>query len=109
MRIRIPAALAFSALAARRRRRRCQAQVQEDSAADLTARVETAAEVLRQIQSVPEEQIPAELFRGGRAVAIFPKVIKVGLLVGGRFGQGVLSVRSEDGGWSSPVFMELAG
>ena len=86
-----------------------QAQVQADTAADLTTRVETAAEVLRQIQSIPEERIPAELFQGGRAVAIFPKVIKVGLLVGGRFGQGVLSVQAEGGGWSSPVFMELAG
>ncbi len=88
---------------------RARAQVQADSPADITARVETAAEVLKQIQSIPEGRIPAELFRGGRAVAVFPKVIKVGLLVGGRFGQGVLSVHTEDGGWSSPVFMEIAG
>ncbi len=77
--------------------------------ADAVKRVRESEEVLRQIQSIPEDMIPAELFRGGRAVAIFPKVIKVGLLVGGRFGQGLISVHGEDGRWSPPILMQLSG
>jgi lipid-binding SYLF domain-containing protein len=73
------------------------------------SRVEEAVLVLDQIQSIPESRIPEELFRRAWAVAVFPKVIKLGILIGGRYGEGVLCVQSGEDGWSDPVFLQVAG
>ena len=68
-----------------------------------------AAKVFRQIMSVPDKAIPKELLDKAEAVAVFPDVIKAGvLLVGGRGGRGVISRRLK-GGWSAPAFFNLGG
>jgi len=41
-------------------------------------------------------------------VAVFPDVLKGGLIVGGRKGRGVASCRTATG-WSAPAFFDLAG
>jgi lipid-binding SYLF domain-containing protein len=43
------------------------------------------------------------------AVAIFPHVVKAGLVVDGRFGHGVILVHEPDGHWSDPLFVTLEG
>ena len=40
---------------------------------------------------------------------IVPRVIKAGLVVGGRFGRGVVLVRNGKGCWSNPAFVTLTG
>ncbi len=42
-------------------------------------------------------------------VAVIPNVVKVGLVIDGRFGRGVVLAHQPDGGWSNPVFLTLAG
>lgn len=44
-----------------------------------------------------------------KGVMIFPRVIKAGLLLGGRGGNGVLVARRADGSWSAPAFYALGG
>ena len=77
--------------------------------AEARKQAEKAAKVFRQIMSVPDKAIPRELLQNAEAVAVFPDVIKAGvLLVGGRGGKGVIS-RRIPGGWSAPAFFKIGG
>ncbi len=78
------------------------------AAGDEAARVDSAAEVLATIMEIPEKAVPPALLSDAKGIAIIPGVIKVGLVVGGQYGKGVLSVKGKDGAWSNPVFVTLA-
>jgi lipid-binding SYLF domain-containing protein len=73
------------------------------------ARAENAVRVLAEIQAIPESAIPDKLLDEAKAIVIVPDTIKAGLVLGGRRGHGVLSVRTADGGWSNPGFVTLTG
>jgi lipid-binding SYLF domain-containing protein len=73
------------------------------------ATVDSATEVLQALAAVRLKGIPPALLYDARGVAVLPHVVKAGLVVGGRFGRGVLLVRGPDGCWSNPVFVTLAG
>ncbi len=79
------------------------------ASSDALSVVEEAVEVLSNYRNVPEQRIPARLLRDAEAVAVVPSVIKAGLVIGGRRGHGLLSIRSADGSWSHPVFIRLTG
>ncbi|MEO8365446.1 MAG: lipid-binding SYLF domain-containing protein [Pseudoxanthomonas sp.] len=72
-------------------------------------RARDAVRVLSEIQKIPEQGIPDKLLDEGRAVVVIPDTLKVGLVVGGRRGHGLMSVKSPDGSWSQPVFVKLTG
>jgi len=72
-----------------------------------TTRVESAAEVMDKIMEIPEKAIPPTLLANAQGIAIIPGVIKVGFILGGQYGNGVLLVRGKDGAWSNPVFVTL--
>jgi lipid-binding SYLF domain-containing protein len=73
------------------------------------ARLLNATEVLNELQSSPDQNVPHWLLERAYAVAIVPDVIKVGLGIGGRRGSGVLVVRKDNGHWGNPVFVNLTG
>lgn len=77
------------------------------AAGNEAARVAVAADVMNQIMEIPEKSIPPALLADAQGIAIIPGVIKVGLVVGGQYGRGVLVVREKDGSWSEPVFVTL--
>ena len=72
-------------------------------------RARNAVRVLGEIQQIPEQGIPDKLLDEGRAVIVIPDTIKAGLVVGGRRGHGLMSVKAADGSWSNPVFVKLTG
>lgn len=72
-------------------------------------RADNALRVLREIQTIPESAIPDKLFVDARAIVVLPDTLKIGLLVGGRRGHGLVSVKSPDGTWSNPSFVRLTG
>lgn len=72
-------------------------------------RARDAVRVLTDIQAIPESAIPDKLLDEARAIVIVPDTIKAGLVVGGRRGHGLLSVKSADGTWSNPSFVSLTG
>ncbi|MBF8259310.1 MAG: hypothetical protein HW377_1684 [Actinobacteria bacterium] len=74
-----------------------------------TEKVESATEALEEIMAIPETGIPPSLLRDAHGIAIIPSVIKVGFVLGGRYGRGILTVRGKDGRWSAPVFVSIAG
>ncbi|GFE81595.1 hypothetical protein GCM10011487_35950 [Steroidobacter agaridevorans] len=72
-------------------------------------RLLTSTQVLSELMSMPEQNIPTWLMERAYAVAVIPSVIKVGLGIGGRRGKGVLVVRKDTGAWSNPIFINLTG
>jgi lipid-binding SYLF domain-containing protein len=77
--------------------------------ADEDARAQNAVRVLHDIQAIPESAIPDKLLDEARAIVVVPDSLKVGLVLGGRSGHGLMSVKSPDGTWSNPVFVKLTG
>ncbi len=71
--------------------------------------IQNSRAILEEIMDIPEESIPKKVFKDAYAVAIIPNVVKVGFIFGGRFGQGILSVKLKDNTWSYPVFIKLTG
>jgi len=71
-------------------------------------KVDDAVLVMQQIASIPETGIPPALLNNAGGIAIIPGVIKAGFILGGRYGSGILLI-NENGKWSNPVFITLAG
>jgi len=67
-----------------------------------------SAKAFEAIMQVPDKAIPRELLSRAKAVAVFPRVIKVAVTVGGEGGRGVVSQHT-DAGWGDPVFVRGAG
>jgi lipid-binding SYLF domain-containing protein len=61
------------------------------------------------LAAVSLKGIPPALMQDAQGVAVIPRVIKAGFLIGGRFGRGVVMARQPNGDWSNPVFISLAG
>ena len=72
-------------------------------------RARNAVRVLTEIQQIPEQAIPDKLLDEARAIVVIPDTIKAGLVLGGRRGHGLMSVKTADGTWSNPVFVTLTG
>ena len=72
-------------------------------------RASNAVKVLDEVMRMPEQAIPNKLLETAHAVAVIPGVVKAGLVVGGRHGKGLVSVRSADGTWSHPSYISLTG
>jgi lipid-binding SYLF domain-containing protein len=72
-------------------------------------RVQDAQDVFQVLAAVPEHDVPAALIRQVQGIAIIPNVQRVGFIIGGQHGRGVLVARGADGSWSRPLFLTLAG
>lgn len=68
-----------------------------------------AVRVLDEIMQAPDRRLPDSLLRDAEAVAVVPDVVKAGLVVGGRHGRGLLSLRGRDGTWSNPTWIAITG
>jgi lipid-binding SYLF domain-containing protein len=75
---------------------------------DASKKADSAARVFEQIMGAPDRSIPKDLLDRAEAVAVFPGMLKAGLVVGGRGGSGVIS-RRVTGGWSAPAFFKMGG
>jgi lipid-binding SYLF domain-containing protein len=66
-----------------------------------------AVTVLSEIRNAPDSGIPEGVWAKAQCVVVIPGMKKAGFIVGGEFGEGVLSCRHGNG-WGAPVFMQLA-
>lgn len=73
------------------------------------ARAHDAIRVLGEIMQSPDRRVPNSLLSQAEAIAVIPNVVKAGLVLGGRHGRGLISVRAADGTWSNPSFISLNG
>ena len=75
---------------------------------EASKKADSAARVFEQIMGAPDRSIPKDLLDRAEAVAVFPGMLKAGLVVGGRGGSGIIS-RRVTGGWSAPAFFKMGG
>lgn len=85
--------------------------VQTSAFAATTAeqKMQNVTTVLNDFVNIPEDAIPPALLEQAYGIAVIPNVIKLGFILGGRYGTGVVAVRGENGKWSNPSFMTLTG
>jgi lipid-binding SYLF domain-containing protein len=76
---------------------------------DEAARAEKAASVLKEILDAPDQGIPEGLLKKAYGIAVIPHVVKGAFGVGGRYGKGLVAQRNADGGWGTPLFVEIGG
>ena len=75
-------------------------------AADAPKVLTAAAEVMQKMTA--SNQIPSQVLRQAKCVAVIPKMAKAGFIVGGKHGNGVVSCRTSSG-WSAPAFISMSG
>jgi lipid-binding SYLF domain-containing protein len=73
------------------------------------ATIDQALIVLRELQAISDTRIPDLLLSRAEGIIILPANVKVGLVFGARFGNGVMMVRNPDRSWSNPVFVSTGG
>src|SRR5882724_11518057 len=73
-----------------------------------TDRVQSAADVLNEIQSAPDSGIPNEILGSAECIAVVPSMLKGGFIVGAKYGRGLASCRNPKG-WSAPAFFTVTG
>ena len=71
--------------------------------------IQGAHEVLQQFQQLQIREIPESMLADAHAVAIIPNVIKLGFVIGGQRGHGVVVIRQPDGSWRAPTFITITG
>jgi len=71
-------------------------------------RLNTGATVIKEIMSAPDSGVPDEIINNAKCIAVIPSMLKAAFGVGGSYGKGVASCRTEKG-WSAPAFFSLKG
>ncbi len=74
-----------------------------------TLKIQEATEVIEEILRIPEKGIPPALLRNAEGIAIIPGVVKIGFVLGGRHGKGIIMIRNENGQWTNPAFVSITG
>ena len=69
-------------------------------------RIQEAATVLKEIHAVPDKDIPQDLWNRAQCVLVVPGLKKAAFIVGGEYGNGLMSCR-ENGAWTAPIFMQI--
>jgi SH3 domain-containing YSC84-like protein 1 len=78
---------------------------------EVNRRVDRATAVLKEIVEAPDRSIPKDLLDKSTCVAVIPGMKKAGFVIGGNYGKGIMSCRTdnESGPWSAPSMMTLEG
>jgi lipid-binding SYLF domain-containing protein len=72
-------------------------------------RATIAGAVLGEIMDAPDQGIPDALMKKAVGIAVIPHVVKGAFGIGGRYGKGLVAQRNADGGWGTPLFIEIGG
>jgi len=73
---------------------------------DEVKRLSDAGTILNELRNSTEKAIPEDLWSKAQCVIVIPSMKKAAFVIGGEYGSGVMSCRTND--WSAPVFMQLA-
>ncbi len=87
----------------------CVLSLPAEAATREEATLDQALLVLRELQAIPDTRIPDLLLSRAEGIIILPANVKVGLIFGARFGNGVMLVRNAERNWSNPVFVSTGG
>jgi lipid-binding SYLF domain-containing protein len=79
-------------------------------ASEEAKRISIACTVLDEIMSASDQAVPRSIMEKAEGIAVFPSLLRGGIVIGGQRGRGILSVRDKKtGGWSSPAFLTITG
>ncbi|MCI0404296.1 MAG: lipid-binding SYLF domain-containing protein [Acidobacteria bacterium] len=85
----------------------------KDVRKDEVGRLAEAGTVLTEVMSAPDNGIPGEILEHAKCVAVVPSMLKGGFVVGGAYGKGVATCRTDRGQsgkeWSAPAFFRIEG
>ena len=76
--------------------------------AKLNDRITAAHEVLHELMATPDKGIPNDIAAKATCIAVVPSFKKAAFVLGGQYGQGVVTCRTARG-WSAPAFIQLEG
>jgi len=76
--------------------------------AKIDDRLNSATEVVQEIMATPDKAIPNSILANATCVAVVPGFKKAAFVVGGEYGQGVVTCKTNHG-WSAPAFIQLKG
>jgi lipid-binding SYLF domain-containing protein len=76
--------------------------------AALDERLDKAKIVVAELMKTPDNGVPDSVMRNATCVAVVPSLKKGAFIVGAQYGQGVVTCKTATG-WSSPVFIRMAG
>lgn len=76
--------------------------------AKISGRIDSAHAVLHELMKTPDKSIPLDIAKKAQCVLVVPGFKKGAFLVGGEYGQGVATCRTETG-WSAPAFVQMTG
>jgi lipid-binding SYLF domain-containing protein len=82
---------------------------QAHAQANVRKTLDESADVLSAMESIPAKCIPQAVLANAEGVAIIPRVVKAGFIVGGRLGHGLVYSKLPDGNWTGPAFVHLGG
>ena len=71
--------------------------------------VDSSAQVLREIMTIPGKGIPASLLAKSEGIIIVPGMLKGGFVIGAKHGRGVVVVRDGNRNWQMPQFVTING
>lgn len=75
---------------------------------EVVARIEEAGKVFGEIMAAPDKAIPQEILEQAHCIGIIPGMKRAGFIVGGQYGKGVLTCRT-NGAWSGPSTVRIEG
>jgi lipid-binding SYLF domain-containing protein len=82
----------------------------ENEVDEHTKRIHESAVVLNEIMGAGDNDIPQDLLEKAQCVGIVPNLKRVGFIVGGKYGKGVLTCRSQSPvGWTAPSTIRIEG
>src|SRR5271154_1245923 len=77
--------------------------------ADVTKRLEAAADTFKEVMDTPDKAIPQDLLNKAQCVVIVPGLKKGAFIVGAKYGKGFVSCRKDGLGWSAPGSVRVEG
>ncbi len=80
----------------------------EKNETDIAKRLDTSANVLKEIMGTPDKSIPSNVLADAKCMIVVPSMINIAVGFGGRHGKGVATCRTANG-WSAPAPISITG
>ncbi|HUN87686.1 MAG TPA: lipid-binding SYLF domain-containing protein [Terriglobales bacterium] len=88
----------------------CWAQSDENNSSDVNKQLDDATRIVKNMTVAGAQNgIPHAVLDKAQCVAVIPKMVEAGFIVGGRHGTGVATCRTSGGHWSAPAPISLSG
>jgi lipid-binding SYLF domain-containing protein len=81
----------------------------DQSKTEVQERLNDATTTLRELSATPDQGIPEKVYNSAKCIAVVPRMVKGGFIIGGKHGRGVATCRLANGMWSAPAFFSISG